>query len=306
MPKLPQSIALHIGAHKTASTHLQQVLETNKDLLADDGIRFIGPKFLRMRGRGLSAMFNMSWSEAPPARRKPHAQLEFLSRGQKRLVISEENFAGVLTNQDGRMPFMFYRFMPGKLEEMAAAWAPIKPQIFLCVRNPAAYMASVYSQSLFSAPHVGPRTFRARNDWRKVDWADYVARIRATPGLGDIFVWRQEDYAQNPRPVMRRMLRWRTGAKLEITEQLVNQGLSGPAVRQTLQQAVDGAEGKLAAQARKQFPVNDKNPPFKLYAASTLAEADAIYADQMAKIAGMDGVELLYKPKDTTVSPDKG
>ena len=306
LPKLPQSVALHIGAHKTASTHLQQVFDNNKDLLIEEGIRFYGPKFLRMRGRGLSAMFNMSWSETPPARRNAHEQLEFLAKGQKRLVFSEENFAGVLTNQDGRMPFMFYRFMPGKLEELAAAWAPIKPQIFLSVRNPASYMASVYSQSLFSAPHVGPRTFRARNDWRKVDWADYVAQIRATPGLGDIIVWRQEDYANNPRPVYRRMLRWRIGPKIETIDHLVHQGLSAPAVRLTLQRAVDGESGKIASEARQLLPVNEKNPPFKLYAASTLTAAEAIYEDQMAKISAMDGVQVLYQPKDEGAGSNKG
>ena len=306
MPQQLKSIAFHIGPHKTATTHLQKMLENNKDMLLDHGVRFLGPKYLRVKGRNLSAMFKMSWYSGATPSRTPQAQLEFVAKGCKRLVISEEIFAGKMTDAEGRVPLPLYEFLPEKLEELAAAWAPIKPQIFLSVRNPVAFMASVYSQNLHGAPHIGPRTFRARNDWRNVDWVDFVARIRATPGIGDIVVWRQEDYAENPRPVLRKLLQWRAGGKVKLIKERVQQGLSSAAVRLTLQQAADGATGRIASQARQQFPINETNEPFKLYASSTLAQAEQIYADQVAQIAAMDGVQLLYRRKDVPNEANKG
>ncbi len=306
MPQQLKSIAFHIGPHKTATTHLQKMLENNGDMLLEQGVRFLGPKYLRVRGRSLSAMFRLSWYNGPTPRRTPQSQLEFLAKGCKRLVISEEIFSGIMTDPEGRVPFPMYEFLPEKLEELVAAWAPIKPQIFLSVRNPATFMASVYSQSLHGTPHIGPRTFRARNDWRNVDWADFVTRIRATPGLGNVVVWRQEDYSDNPRPVLRKLLQWRAGGKVKVIDERLHQGLSSPAVRLTLQQAADGETGRLASEARKRFPINEMNEPFKLYAASTLAEAEQIYADQVAQIAAMDGVQLLYRRKDMPNEVNKG
>lgn len=306
MPKLPQSVALHIGAHKTASTHLQKVLDENKAILSEGGIRFYGPSELRSNNRELQARFDLSWSKAPPSGRTAHDQLARLAQGHKRVVFSEENVAGMLTDREGRMRFPIYPDAFKKVEELIACWAPLKPQIFIAVRNPATFMTSAYGQGLYSAPHVGPRTFRDRNDWRKVDWAGYVARISAIAGVGEVFVWRQEDYAENPRPVYRRLLRWRTGGQVKTIEHRVHQGLSAAAVRSTLQRAVDGETGGIAGHARHAFPVNEQNKPFKLYAASTYVAAEKIYADQMARISAMDGVTVLYQESAATGDVEKG
>ncbi len=290
---MPRSIAVHIGAHKTASTHLQKTLHTNKALLSEDDIRFFGPNYLRRKGRSLEAMFNLSFSNSPAPRRKPHDQLAFLAKGHNRLVFSEENIAGRLTDTQGRMSFPLYPDAPARIAELVAAFAPIQPQIFLAVRNPAAYMTSVYSQTLFGVPNIGPRTFRMLNDWRNVDWAEYVTRLRAIPNVGEIVVWRQEAYAQNQRPILRKLLRWRTGPRVDVLENRVHRGLSRAAVRTTLELAAAGETGSLASDARRAFPVNDENQPFKLYATPTFAQAEAVYAAQIAQIQAMDGVIVL-------------
>lgn len=297
MPPFPQSIALHIGAHKTASTHLQRVLWHNKALLSDEGIRVFNPGYLRMRGRSLASMFGLSWSDTPLPRREPLDQLAFLAKGHRRLVFSEENFVGVLANKDGKVTLPLYPNAAKRVNELARAWAPIKPQVFLGVRNPATFMASAYSQALLGTTHIGPRAFRARNDWRLVDWAAYVAQLRALSSVADIFVWRQEDYDATQRLILRRLLRWKVGGKVELLPGRIHQGLSVGAVRQTLQWATEGKTGKLAGTARGLHPITEDNPAFQLYASSTLHEAGRIYEAQMTQIASMDGVKVLRPPR---------
>ena len=297
MPPLPKSIALHIGAHKTASTHLQKVLKHNQKLLVEEGIAAYGPWYLRMKGRSLHSMFGLQGSGKATPRRSPQDQLAFLAKGAKRLVLSEENFAGVLRGPEGRVSFPLYSTATGKITEFVETVAPVKVELFLAVRNPAAFMASAYSQTLMGGTHIGPRTFRARNDWRSVDWTDYIARLRAISGVADIYVWRQEDYDATLRLIMRRMLRWSAGGKIEkIKEGRVHQGLSAAAVRQTLAWAQEGRTEKLAGTARGLFPIDDTNKAFKLYAASTLAASEAVYDAQMAQIEAMDGVTVLHPP----------
>lgn len=273
------------------------MLKHNRKLLIDDGIAAYGPWYLRMAGRSLHSMFGLQGSGKAVPRRSPHDQLAFLAKGAKRLVLSEENFVGVLRGPEGRVSFPLYSTASEKIAEFVDTVAPVKVNLFLAVRNPAAFMASAYSQTLFGGTHIGPRTFRARNDWRAVDWADYVTRLRAVSGVGDVYVWRQEDYDATLRLIMRRMLRWRTGRNIEkINEERVHQGLSAAAVRQTLAWAQEGRTEKLAGTARSLFPIDDTNKAFKLYAASTLAESAAIYDAQMAHIEAMDGVTVLHPP----------
>ena len=169
MPPLPTSIALHIGAHKTASSHLQNVLYRNREMLSDEGVRVYGPGYLRIQGRNLAAMFGLSWSESPPPRRKPHDQLKFLAKGRARLVFTEENFVGQLVDTNGRTTLPLYPSGPARVAEIVEKWAPVETQLFVAIRNPASFMASAYSQALFGGANIGPRTFRARNDWRQVD-----------------------------------------------------------------------------------------------------------------------------------------
>ena len=258
-----------------------------------DGIRFYGPSELRSNNRELQVRFNLSNSKGPAPDRTPHEQLAHLAQGCRRLVFSEENIAGTLTNHKGKIQLPVYPNAFKRIEELAACWSPLKPELFVCVRNPASYISSAYGQCLNSAPSVEPQTFRELNNWRSVDWASFIARIRAIPGVGNVTVWRQEDYAKNPRRIYRRMIRWRTGGTLTLIEQHVNKGLSAAAVEATLRFASEGQTDGIVGKARKEFPINETNEPFKLYTAETYAEADKVYADQMARIAGMDGVTLL-------------
>jgi hypothetical protein len=273
------------------------MLKHNRKLLVDEGIAAYGPWYLRMKGRSLHSMFGLQGSGNAAPRRTAHDQLVFLAKGAKRLVFSEENFAGVLRGPEGRVSFPLYSTAPEKIADFASTVAPVKLDLFLAVRNPAAFMASAYSQTLFGGTHIGPRTFRARNDWRAVDWAEYVTRLRAVEGVGEIYVWRQEDYDATLRLIMRRMLRWSTGGKVEkIKDGRVHQGLSAAAVRQTLAWAQEGYSENLASVARSDFPINDTNKAFKLYAASTLAESGVAYDAQMAQIEAIKDVTVLHPP----------
>ena len=229
------------------------------------------------------------------------AQIKFLSKGRKRLVFTEENFVGNLADSRGRTALPLYPSGPARVAELVEKLAPVDVQLFLAVRNPASFMASTYSQALLGGTYLGPRTFRNRNDWRGIDWAAYVANLRAIAGLGEMYVWRQEDYDRTQRLILRRLLRWRVGPKIETVEGRVHQGLSANAVRQTLEWAHEGREGPLARDARALYPVSGKsgapvNKPFQLYAGSTYAAAEEIYAAQMARIEEMDGVTVLHPP----------
>ena len=307
MHPLPDSISLHIGAHKTASSHLQNLLYKNRGLLAEANIRVYGPRYLRMQGRNLAAMFGTSWSESPTPRRKPQRQLKFLAKGRSHMVLSEENLVGNLADQKGRTVMPLYPAAQDRVQELVSKWAPVPTELFLAVRDPTSFLASAYSQAMFGGIHIRPRQFRLKNDWREVDWAEYVDRLRAVTGLSNIYVWRQEDYNQSQRLIMAKLLRWDHADDLKIIDKRVHQGLSVSAVQHTLEAASEGQTGTLARDARRAFPVGDAHKLFDLYSESAKRKSREAYAEQMARIEGMDGVTVLRPTPDASphVSPPR-
>ncbi|MCF2872989.1 hypothetical protein L0664_18135 [Octadecabacter sp. G9-8] len=303
---MPQSIALHIGAHKTASSHLQNVLYKNRGLLADDGIRIYGPRYLRMPGRNLAAMFGLSWSESPPPRRTPKRQLKFLVKGRRHLVLSEENFVGNLADLKGRTVLPIYPTGRDRIAELVAKWAPVETDLFVAVRDPASFLGSAYSQAMFGGFHIRPRQFRLRNDWRAVDWADYIDGLRTIDGLRRIYVWRQEDYHQSQSLIVKHLTRISDVEPLKFIDKRVHQGLSVTAVQTTLEASSAGEKGTLARDARRAFPVGKDHSLFELYSSSTLRKSRDIYAAQMARIAQMDGVTVLQSPPTGDATQPQG
>ena len=88
-----RSVAIHIGAHKTATTHMQQSLEASEDRLAAQGVRFYGPKALRKENQSLIDVFNLQVDHhTPKPTRSKAEQLEHMLGDGHRLVLSNENF----------------------------------------------------------------------------------------------------------------------------------------------------------------------------------------------------------------------
>ena len=295
----PVSVALHIGAHKTATSHFQKSLYANREMLAEAGIRTYGPAYLRHRGRSIQAMFGLPMSDGRPPRRTPQEQIAFLAKGGNRIVLSEENFCGSLRDDDGHIVFPLCNRAVERISLLAEKIAPSPLDLFLCVRDPAGYLTSAYGQTILGAADaLTPDAFRASVPMPNVDWAELVTRLRGIPRVGKIYVWRHEDYAQVFRLVCRRLLRWQVGKRVEPLPTRVHEGLSERAVTKYFHDIASGqGDDTLGVRARAAFPVSRGHEKFNLFDADdTLASAQA-YAAQITLIEDMKGVTFLHPPK---------
>jgi len=252
-----RSVALHIGAHKTATTHLQRSLGMQQQAMINNGIRYYGPENLRRPQRGLGDIFALDVYDTPPRPRRSRSQA-----ARRVAALSEAMECGSI-------------------------------EVFVGVRNATSFLTSAYSQALLGGRHITFKEYAAVNPLDNMYWAGLVARLRAAAGVGHVTVWLQEDYHRMFHVITRAMLGPDTDMRVAPLDQPVHVGLSEAAVAYTL--AYDGPDplGEVAAQSRVLFPIGPNNPPFDPFDEKQKAAAWADYERQLTQIAQIEGVTLL-------------
>lgn len=281
------SVAFHIGAHKTATTHLQQTFAQNHDLLDGSDVMVMAPRELRKPGMAIEELFGLMGHPAPNG--GGYAKVGELAQGKSRLFLSEENFIGLFRYPRGDVKFPLYPDAEDRIAELAAAIAPAPLDVYLAVRDPVDWLLSCYSQVLIGDIFMHPTAFFAANEPGRVDWVDLVKRIRGVPGVRILGVWPYENYPRNAHFLLRQIMRRRVGGLVIPPREVSNMGLSLRAIQATLENRSPGA----AVAAREVFPAGEEFPKFDPLGEELRPEADALYRDQLEQIASLPGVHFL-------------
>ena len=198
---------IHVGAHKTATTHLQETLSMVRGDLAGRGIDFI-PTIPLMRAQ----RFAEALGQRRPIARLPilgpahmrdaiEATVEPVRIGPDVVVLSEENVIG-LPRQILTTPF--YPQAAQRIGRLASLGLEADLRLFLSIRSYDRLLPSAYAEALKHAapPPGGFAAVRARLLAEPPSWFDLVARIRAAAPDVPLRIWRQEDYRANDRAIM--------------------------------------------------------------------------------------------------------
>ncbi|WP_037293938.1 hypothetical protein [Roseobacter sp. CCS2] len=289
-------IAFHIGAHKTATSHLQRSLMRARDALGAQGVQYYGPDHFRLPGNSIQALFAFQPGvEADKPIRPANTQLAMLQKDGHRIVLSEENFIGPLNQPHGRGMRHRYKAAGDRLTELSTAVGQ-DVDVFLAVRRPTAFINSAYCQMLLGGRVQPVAVFQRRNPLSSVDWVDLVTRLRAAPGVGTLTVWKYEDYGAVFPQIIAGLVGAEAADCVAPRPRRINRGLSTAAVAQVLADEGGATAPKVAQAARQMFPIEDGHDPFDGFAPEEHAIGDAAYARQLASIAAMQGVTLLCRP----------
>ena len=299
MSQPPLDVIFHIGAHKTATTHLQHSIGNVSDLLASEGVQFFGPQSLRANGKRLEARFSLPFNprKSNADGRPAEVVLEEMVQGGHRLVLSEENFIGVLFDSARKGPkcrlgYPIYAQAGDRLAALAEKIAPDGFHICLGIREPAMFLNSAYGQALLAGYVIPEAKFMLHNPLRGIDWAELVTRLRATPGVRHLTVWRQEDYAACLDQILTVMLGDAARHVVPI-KRTVNPGLSQEAVAFALKMKRAGHAGPLAQLARDEYPIGPTSPVYQGYDEEARALSREFYDLQVDALSRMEGVTLL-------------
>lgn len=300
-----QVLSIHLGAHKTASTHLQQALRARRAALDAAGVACLGPAELR---KGPLALGAVARGDGPVVEGKLRQALSARLQPGRRLLLSDENLLGPLLPK-GHMPVeQLYPQADARLSRILRATGQEDATVFLALRDPAGFLVSSYSQRLMSGRLLPFRDFLAGRDLAQVRWSELVGRLAAVPGVARLVVWRFEDYPAVAPQVLAEMLPPELAAQVRLAEGRVNQGLSQVA-HDALMRGKPGLTvmqvRALAATLRKEFPKSPDAPGFMPVSAEDLARSHAAYAADMARVAAMPAVRYLI-PETAGARAERG
>jgi hypothetical protein len=199
----PAELHLHIGAHKTATTHLQDILAANRTYLLDRGILYLPRILVRQMGLVQAVNSNYLKAEKAPALAPSLEKIIRLQKpGTKRLIVSEENIlGGCIDLLDCLYPTINERLLP---------WSTIPNQdnitLYISIRNHVDILPSAYSQAL----RDGSKTLRFDvylNKWLhdKPSWHTLINEMRSVFPLAKIVVWTFEKYIKENAEIIARI-----------------------------------------------------------------------------------------------------
>jgi len=290
-----RSVALHIGAHKTATSHLQRSWQSQQEALIAAGVRFYGPESLRRPHKSIADVFGLDFDIEPPQpTRSPADQADFMFKDGHRLVLSDENFVGVLHNKDGNISTPLYPRAGLRIAALSAAIDCGPIDIVIGIREPASFLTSAYGQALMGGKTNSFAEYLDKNPLKQVYWPGLIARIRSTEGVGRVFVSRYEDYKWRFHPICAALMGDSVDMRLRPYPDRVHTGLSAAAVAAILADPDAADPVRQATIARDKFPVGETYPAFTLFSADEHAASVADYTTQMDEIDRIEGVTVLH------------
>jgi hypothetical protein len=285
-------IVLHLGAHKTASTHLQRSIEAREAALARRGVLYMGPRHLRQAGLRLGQVIE---GGLPPVewRRRIGRDVIGLFAAADTLVVSDENILGSAHDPRILSDGVLYPDAAARLDQALRSFRAGGVELFLGVRDPAGFVVSAYGQFLLAGGRADFHAFLNGADIARLRWTELAARLLAVPGVRGCTLWRYEDYPACLPQIMAAMLPGGQGAGVTALEERMQPGFSARAHALLRAWQAEGVappkDTTLAAQARARFPKASDEPSFSPF----LERSAAAYGADIVRLAGLPGLNMI-------------
>lgn len=289
------TVSIHLGAHKTATTHLQQsVRRIEQDLLRADRI-FLGPDSLREEPLDLRALLNKPDS-MPKRAQMARDLLRSLRDEHSALTLSDELILGglrreVMLSGEGS----FYCDAALRLGNLLDLLGTRDVDLFLALRAPASFVTSVHGELIRQGGTGTLQDYLGDFDAATARWLPLVQRILSVQGQGRLIVWRFEDTADVRDRLLTRMF----GADLAAivpNPPPVRVGLSAAAYQHLAQAGRAASQDdrrRQADMALRQHPQRAPEQRLRLLDDAVHERSIATYQDDCARIAALPQVDFL-------------
>ncbi|MEQ8292056.1 MAG: hypothetical protein RIA08_07615 [Roseovarius sp.] len=282
-----------VGAHKTASSHLQQSLLDAAPALSARGVAILPPKLIRADLTPVSALVRDGIS--PEIGQGAGAAFLSLHGGPApTIVLMDENILGSTDRKMLMRKTRLYPWAHHRLGRILALFPGHEIEIGLAIRSPASFLPSCWSESLHHGPFEPFRRFTKAVDPLALRWSALADRLHDAAPHARIIAWRYEDYPQVFPQVTTRLLGPNAAATVTPVDRIMRPGLSAEAAQWLGQQQAPDKDTVLAA--RKRFPKQKNTPGLDPWTAADHAAMASAYADDTATLAACPHVDLVTPP----------
>lgn len=298
-------IYLHLGAHKTATTYLQDLFALNQGRIARGGRgywrldqirpvirqaieterRLDGLRFGRLRRR----------LRAPG---QPFRQLLDMVDISMPSIISDENIIG---NPSDVLRGVFYVNAGERLRRVAVALGPRETEIWLCVRAYPAFLASLFSEALRHGYHASIEEFVERNASPQGGWPSLVRTIHGCFPAARIRVWPFEDFRALRPHLVERLCGLPLPDLRPLPVDDIRPSPSARAVEAQLRETggMSPRERTLFMSAmEEEYPAGPDAAKFDPWESDVREHMWQAYREDLATISGLPYVEFLEKPAE--------
>lgn len=280
-----------IGAHKTASTHLQRSMVASSAALAQHNVAVVPPVPI---GSNLLPLTNLMRDKADPRILQAAAGkfLDLHAPNAQTVLMMNENIPGTLGANMLLADDRLYKFAPKRLKRFTALFPGHHHVAALAIRNPASFLVSAWQETLKGNDFYPFERYIKDIDLSALSWVKLINRMRNAQDEDLPFlVWRYEDYSQIRDRLVGMMTSPEAAQEVTWLDETSNQGLSENALN--FLQAVGHVSKKNRTDAMELFPRGPDAPPFRPFPPAQVAELTEIYDQQWAEIQSMHGVHAI-------------
>lgn len=288
------ALTLHVGAHKTASTHLQQTLRALIGPMRRAGIHYLDISHLR-RGHRLDDALG----DGPaPARRRGRwrRHLDAAAETWPEMLISEENILGSVRRAGLMGPEGIYPQAVRRVDRMCASLRRRPAVLYLSVREPLAFLGSAFAMQVEGGFELDFAEYTQGFDPAALSWSGLAERLLDVAGVARLVAWRYEDYPA-VRPVLLRSLLPQALAAQAPDPRPALIGLSQEAfdeIRRRAEAEPDEDLRVIAREAKDRFPRAVGEGRITPASPAVRARVAAAHADDLDLLSRIDGVEVLH------------
>lgn len=288
---------VHLGAHKTATTFIQSHLHDQRAVLAEAGIGVVPIHEIR---RDFTASFEWAHRFDPfwfflvrPFLRRRLDRLQARHPGEKLLILSEENIAGLLRLNSMRGGL--YPSISARIGVFDGLLTGRDRHYFFAIRNYADHIVSTYLQMAMRGRVPSFDVYRRRLGNSDRGWASVISDLARIVGPERVTVWTYERFKDDPAAIIGRLA---PGAALETSmdalarDVLPSLSAKGFRALKALSPMLTAGERQRMAKLLRNFPFESPNERIEITDQAFLARMTERYATDKATIRAL-GVELL-------------
>lgn len=284
-------VVLHLGAHKTASTHFNRLLRKNSHLTSENSVAV--PKKDEIRSLVTRRLSGGNLKESGPMHEAVVAEL---AQGARTLFISDENILGTPNRliQNGVM----YPSAGKRVRAALRILGDSPVELMLAVREPAGFAVSSWGEAMRSWGYLDFRAYLGADPMSALRWTQLARRILAArPGLR-LTVWTYEDYRARTNTLMAEVLGLPEVPedRLRELDNVVRPGLSQRAVeeiRKMCEGSADPPEQDSFEDIVKAFPKSADNPAPDPWTEAERTQLAEQYRRDLRRLSQLEGVRFL-------------